>query len=401
MWRNRLFALVLGALLIAPASGSAAPRRRAVRPDTSRFCDLGSDIPGIGLPDGFCLRKFSDLPTPRVLAFAPNGDLFVSSPSAPTPGGAPPGLGAVVIFRQSDTSAAPVQYTFASSNALASVHGLLVRPDALYYTVVDAAYVVPYASGETRMRSVTPVKLVDMSEDSLTTRWTHSLAQGLDGSLYVSRGQFDSLDCPPPNPRTTGVLRIGAGHDPKGDIVARGMRDPLFLRCMPWGRCYAIELSGDGWAGYGGAEKLVELHDGDDYGFPCCIARDTPNPELTTVPDCSKAALALQTFPLHDTPFGFDWERNGTWPGPYAGAFFVGLHGQFGSWHNAGLQWAPTDPATHLPTSQTTNFLTGVGHLGAINRVADVMFAPDGRLFFTDDQGGAIYWIAPRTLKRP
>ena len=48
------------------------------------------------------------------------------------------------------------------------------------------------------------------------------------------------------------------------------------------------------------------------------------------------------------------------------------------------------------------NFLTGWGH-GTPNegRVADLTFAPDGRMFFTDDQLGHVYWIAPTTLRRP
>ena len=47
-------------------------------------------------------------------------------------------------------------------------------------------------------------------------------------------------------------------------------------------------------------------------------------------------------------------------------------------------------------------FMGGWGH-GTPNegRVADLAFAPDGRLFFTDDQLGHIYWIAPRTLQIP
>jgi glucose/arabinose dehydrogenase len=34
-------------------------------------------------------------------------------------------------------------------------------------------------------------------------------------------------------------------------------------------------------------------------------------------------------------------------------------------------------------------------------RVADLIFAPDGRMFFSDDQDGAVYWVAPRMLRMP
>src|SRR6202158_4169635 len=149
-------ALVFVALVVPNLS--AAPRRRAViKPDISHFCDLGSDIPGIGVPSGFCLRKFVDVPTPRVMAFAPNGDLFVTSPMTGTPGGAFPGLGAIVMFRQRDTLLPPDQYTFASG--IPSVHGLMVREDRVIYTVTNAVYTVPYAVGETSIRSDSPTRL--------------------------------------------------------------------------------------------------------------------------------------------------------------------------------------------------------------------------------------------------
>ena len=89
--------------------------------------------------------------------------------------------------------------------------------------------------------------------------------------------------------------------------------------------------------------------------------------------------------------------------GQQGGAFFVGLHGWVGSWTNAGVQWAPADPTTHRPTRDTVPFVQGFGHRGPIleGRVGDLIFAPDGRMFFTDPQDGGIYWVAPRTLTMP
>jgi glucose/arabinose dehydrogenase len=117
-------------------------------------------------------------------------------------------------------------------------------------------------------------------------------------------------------------------------------------------------------------------------------------------------------FPLNDTPFGFDWER-GLWPEPYRHGLFVALHGSYytaDSYHNAGLVYVPTDPATGRPRGTAPiRFLEGLGvarGLGmpntvATQRPADVAFASDGRLFFSVDQGNAVYWLAPTTLRRP
>ena len=50
------------------------------------------------LPPGFCAHYFANVPTPRQSRFAPGGELFVASPSTATAGGAPPGLGAVIVL---------------------------------------------------------------------------------------------------------------------------------------------------------------------------------------------------------------------------------------------------------------------------------------------------------------
>jgi len=381
--------LLLATLLADP------PRKRVAPTYGTRFCDSGADVAGITLPPEFCIRKFADVSTPRVLAFAPNGDLFVSSPKRITPGGAGPGAGAIFLFRDGQ------RFTFAQGQAFQTVHGLLVTSNAIYYTVDESVLRVPYAAGGTSIDPSTPEIIAQFRATNPSARWTHSLAMATDGSMYVTRGQFDNTTCPQPDDRSGSVLRIGAGHAIEGDIVAAGFRNPLTIRCMPWGNCYSTELSGDSWDSAGGSEKLVELHDADNYGYPCCVARDVPAPEQSPKPDCSRITRADHTFPLHNTPFGFDWERSFGWPEPYRNAFFVGLHGDYANWDHAGLQWAPTDPVTHLPSRATTDFLTGVGKGKTIQRIADVRFAPDGRLFFSDDHGGAIYWIAPRTLPVP
>jgi len=400
--RWRLLLVTAALSLISGAAAFAAERHRAAPSFGTHFCDFGSDVAGVTVPSEFCIRKFADVPTPRALLFAPNGDLFVSSPERITPGGAPAGAAAIFLFRQTDPAKPPARFAFAQGPAFFSVHGILIANDSFYYTVDEGVYRVPFTVGATQIDPGSPRQVASFATayENLA-RFAHSLAVGTDGSIYVSRGQYDNSTCPSPDARLGAVLRIGDGHGLLGDIVTAGLRDPLYIRCMPWGACYAAELSGDTWEEAGGTEKLIELRDGESFGYPCCISRGLPNPDLPKSTDCSTVATPSRTFPLHHTPFGFDWERSGGWPEPYRNGFFVGLHGRFGSWLNTGLQWAPTDPQTHIPTRPPADFALGFGRDGAISRVADVVFAPDGRLFFSDDQGGAIYWIAPRTLSRP
>ena len=89
--------LLLASLIVVVAFEIQAQRHRAAPSTSDRFCDFGTDVAGVSVPPDFCLRKFADVPTPRVILFAPNGDLLVASPKRTTPGAAPPGAGAIFL----------------------------------------------------------------------------------------------------------------------------------------------------------------------------------------------------------------------------------------------------------------------------------------------------------------
>lgn len=367
------------------------------------WCDLPlAAVAGVTVPEGFCVRRYGNVATARVLAFAPNGDLFVASPSTGTPGGAPPGLGAVVVLADDNRDGlGDAPRTFLSG--VEDVHGLLFRRNELLYTTTSTVMSAPYCTGD---RAVTAPRDRHAQIATLTgaVRWAHTLAESTDGRLLVSMGQYDISTCPVPDRRAGSVLRIGAGAPLAGEMVVEGFRNPMYIRCKEWGACYAAELSGDGWDSIGGREKLIEMRQGDRYGFPCCVDRGMPTPGAgPAAGTCMDITASVQTYPLHDTPFGFDWAP-ASWPAPYGGSFFVGLHGWVGSWANAGVQWAPVDGTTHRPTRPTEFFVRGFGRRtagGNDQRVSDLVFARDGRMFFADDQSGDIYWVAPRTLRMP
>ena len=376
-------------------------------PSGTVFCDLpGGAATGLTVPADLCIHKFAQLKTPRVLAFAPGGEVFVASPSAFTAGGAPAGIGGIYALADDDgDGVADAPAIYARSADLSTVHGLaFVSDHELVYTVGDAVYALPYASGQRTGDTTARAKLAGLPTGG-ASRFTHTLATGADGSLYVSTGQTDNDQCPA-TIRVGAVLRVGPGHDPAGDVVVSGCRNPMYLRCAPWG-CYAAELTGDGWSGIGGAEKLIEVKDGADYGYPCCIDHGVPNPQLSPppspAPGCSQVAVSVQSYPLHDTPFGFDFDVPRRWPAPYTGGLFIAMHGSFfNHWAGERVGWAPVDATTHRPTADLATLVGGFGMTGpVVGRPADARFSPDGRLFIADDQGGGVYWIAPRTLKKP
>ncbi len=389
-------------------------------PPGTHWCDLpmGPDamVRGVTLPEGFCIRRYGRLPHARVMAFSPTGDLFIASPGTTGPGGTGPGIDAIVVLPDDNRDGVADSVTHYADRAqyvppgtsptditTQTVHGLLFHDGHLYYTLQNGAYRVAYAAGS---RAIAPGTAVETVANLMNSeRWTHTLAASADGRIYVSMGIYGSSQCPYPDPGRGAILRVrnaptDATPPLTGEIVARGFRNPMYIRCQPWG-CYAAELTDDGWTAPG-HEKILRFEAGQDYGYPCCYDRGLPSPANGGRVSCDGVTPSMVGFPVGYTPFGHDFEK-GNWPAPYANGLFVGLHGQVGSWSNTGINWAPANPTTHAFSSEAATVFMGGWGRGTPNegRVADLVFAPDGRLFFTDDQQGHVYWIAPTTLAMP
>jgi glucose/arabinose dehydrogenase len=374
----------------APVAPDAdTPDTEPAAPGT--FCAMGSDIAGTKVPPGFCLRHFADVPEARTLTFAPNGDLFVGSPSVPTPGGAGGGHGTIVVLSDDDHDGVAEAHNFAEK--INDVHGLAIGPGYLYFTTAADVWRTPYAAGQ---RSETgPRESMGMPQKfGNGGRWAHGLALSAGGQLYASRGEYSACTNSPGGEIDS--VTMGSTQ-----VVANGFRNPMYMRCHHKDEvCAAAELGEDQMTG--AREKFIGLHPNTNYGYPCCYSTDMP---VAVAPAgvCGPVTREDAAFPLSDTPFGLDWEHD-LWSEPYHGAVFVALHGSFyssPSWAGARVVFARTNPDTHMPAEDWRDFVTGFGPEGSpLERPSDVAFAPDGRLFFSDDHGGGVYWVAPTTLRR-
>ncbi|HSO34941.1 MAG TPA: hypothetical protein VLT33_20570, partial [Labilithrix sp.] len=390
----------------------------------TKFCDLpGTDAPGLIVPPEFCAREFTTTPIAeaRVIRFAPNGDLFVAAPSMLTPGGASDGPGSILVLPDDDhdgradsvlTFAGPFPREGAGACAgleadpanLACVHGLLFSGDYLYITRNDEVRRFPYAKGARVAVSPTSELVAPLGGTGLADmRWTHTLEQHPSGAIYVSRGRHETSVCSDDEMKKGAVLAVHveskAALPLTAEVVANGFRNPMYLRCAPnsCGDCYAAELTGDSWDGVAGREKIALLRPNDSWGYPCCVGRDLPAPGGVTA-NCSNVRREIAAVPLHDTPFGIDFDR-GSFPAAYRHGMFMAIHGVVTSFGSTGVLWIAADPVSLRPSGEPKVFIRGAG--AANGRATDLVFAPDGRMFIADDTAGKIFWVAPRTLAAP
>jgi glucose/arabinose dehydrogenase len=369
-------------------------------------------ISWLTLPVGFCAHYFAHVPTARQLRFAPDGHLFVASPTTPTTGGAGNGVAGIVVVPDDDgDGVADENVTYLGQ--LPSTQGLMFHGGYLYFQDGVTIRRIPFKNGDLSpsgsAEAVTTVTVQQAPE-----HWPKLFDIAQDGTMYVTNGSTQSEECQSTRPVFGAIFKVAA--DGTETEVAKGFRNPIALRCEPdHDLCIALELALDYSGGTDGREKLVPVHQGDDWGFPCCATQNVPYANVSYVdtgkaPDCSGVGVETDSFFVGHTPFGIDFET-GKWPAPWGGRAFVTLHGVFGTWEGARIVGIARDPATGMPLPATdidggesanTNmmdFATGWddGHQDH-GRPAAVTFAPDGRLFLGDDQQGAVIWIAPIDL---
>jgi glucose/arabinose dehydrogenase len=397
------------------------------------FCDLpGSvvftaqgphEVPGasgcapslswLTLPVGFCAHYFAHVPTARQMRFAPDGHLFVASPTTPTTGGAGNGVaGIVVVPDDNGDGVADKNVTFLGS--LPSVQGLLFNGGYFYFQDGVNIRRVPFKNGDlapsSTVQTFTTVTTMQAAE-----HWPKVFDVAQDGTFYLTNGSTQSEECVSTRPVFGSIWNVAANGSMTQ--VAKGFRNPIALRCeKDHNVCLAAELALDYSAPQGGREKILPVRQGDDWGFPCCASRGVPYSNVKYAdtmgtPNCSGVASESDSFIIGHTPFGLDFET-GKWPAPWGHRVFVTLHGIFGTWQGARVVGISLDPNTGLPLPATdldggqsanTNmidFATGWDDGQQDHgRPAAVTFAPDGRLFLGDDQQGAVIWIAPIDLK--
>jgi glucose/arabinose dehydrogenase len=382
-----------------------------VTPVDRDFCASGREAPGLRAPDGFCVRKYSDVRVARVMALAPNGDLFVAAPQRANATGISGGPGSIVVLHDDQRDGVIEESVFATG--LADVHGIVFDNDWLYFTNDRVVIRTPYTRGQrveasARREFVIGGLVSDgaggMREDPLAARLsaggrqTHGLARSVSGRLFVTRGEYSSCSLGPGGVRAVGTGEVYALGMRSLTRVLYGFRNPMYARChFSRDLCVVAELGEDQTTG--AIEKLLVIP-GEEawFGYPCCHQRGV-GPQASAG-GCNDVRQEEVSIPLGDTPFGFDWER-GRWPEPYRNGLFVALHGSFytGNFGGSGVVYLPTDPATGVPRRQSAvRFIeaTNGQPTPTLQRPTDVVFSPDGRMFVSDDYGGGVYMVAPR-----
>lgn len=336
------------------------------------------------LPDKFGVGVFAEgLTGARMMAVAPNGDLFVS---------VPPRDQIVVLPDRNGDGVADGVHVFAEGQGLNKPNGLAFWGGALYVANTDGVVRFPFAPGD--LAATEPaVPVVTVPGEGLHA--LHSLRVGPDGLLYMGVGS--SCDaCAESDARRASIVRLA----PDGSEVvlfAQGLRRPAGLATNP--ETGAIWVTDSGREGLGQdlpPEELNLLSAGATYGWPFCFGDRVPDPAVGGGGNiCATTIGPSVTFSAHSAPQGIAFYTARSFPARYQGGLFVALQGTYDAYLPTGNSVVFVPFAGGQPTGLVEGFLDGwlMPDTRRWGRPVDVVVAPDGALWVSDEGGGRIYRV--------
>lgn len=420
--------------LPTPEAATANRSQRVSRPE------------GIGptVPEGFSVVSYAELERPRMMVYAPNGDLFVSSPAttsihvlrdtdldgvfearsvfadgrtAPPPatastardGRPAPVLGelegpqALVVDPSSCTP--PPDYERRGPGGLILPFGLGFRDGFLYVGNADSLVRFEYRSGDMEARS-TPEKLLDLPTGGHSNR--NIVFNRSKTKLYIAVGSESNSDAGE-DCRRAAILEVNPdGTDAR--VYASGIRNPVGLAMQPgtdivWTATNERDNLGDDLV----PDYVTSVSDGGFYGWPYSYIGQHYDPKFVgAFPELIARAIVPDVLlPAHSAPLGITFYTGTQFPARYRNGGFVALHGSWNRTVPTGYRvafFAMVDGQPGPIEDFLTGFLASTGENGTAveqwGRPVGVVVAPDGALLISDDSGNRIWKVTASDARR-
>lgn len=345
------------------------------------------------IPAGYHLELLTDkLDAPRLMAFAPNGDLFIGSHSD-------------TIYRLQPPYNRPESWLRTSGYP----HSIAFRDKQILIAKTDGLYAAAYPAGTTPS-GIARLHLIAALPDGGGHN-SRTVAVGPDGRIYLSLGISGNCSDQylgpgyPFDSQRGGILVLKEGQGaPRWLPYGSGLRNPIGFDWHPVsGELYASNNGPDHHGFDQPPEYFSRILPGSFHGMPWfqydgkrlrrddCIDRPPPRPVDAVTPP-------VVTFPARNAPMGVAFVPRGALDKNLEHDAIVALHGSWGTQPDGGPFGAKS---TRRPPKLVvvrfkagkaqrvdelvTGFQSDDGERWA--RPVGVAIGPDGALYFTSDGG--------------
>ena len=396
------------------------------------------------VPAGFTVSVYAELQAPRLMVYAPNGDLFVSSPAAnnitvlrdanndgvfesrgvyaqgevvargggaaaPAPAAPPPApapaavvnpeINGPILGAAAPACVAPPPFANRGPGTLAAPFGMAFHDGYFYVGNTGSIVRYKYTTGDLKAQDA-PEKLLDLPTGGHSTR--NIVFNRAGTKMYVTVGSQSNNsageDC-----RRAAVLEFnpdGTGYR----VYASGIRNPVGLTLQPgsdtlWVAVNERDNLGDDLV----PDYATSIKDGGFYGWPYSYIGQHPDPRYVgAFPDLVKRALVPDVLiPAHSAALGIAFYTGTLFPQRYRNGGFVALHGSWNRSTASGYKVA-FFPMTNGKPGPLEDFMTGFllndGEGGTRverwGRPVGVTVARDGGLLISDDGSHRIWKIS-------
>jgi glucose/arabinose dehydrogenase len=395
------------------------------------------------VPPGFSVSSYAEVQGARMMVYAPNGDLFVSSPStnsitvlrdtnndgtfearsvfaegtspargaAPAQAAAPQGRGAQpaqpppapappsVLGANAPACTPPPDFAVRGPGSLQLPFGLAFHDGYLYVGNTGSIVRYKYANGDLKAQAE-PEKLLELPTGGHSTR--NILFNRAGTKMYVSVGSRSNNDAGE-DCRRAAILEFnpdGTGYR----IYASGIRNPVGLALQPgtdtlWTAMNERDNLGDDLV----PDYATSVKDGGFYGWPYSYIGKHYDPRyIGSFPELVNRAIVPDVLlPAHSAALGITFYSGTQFPQRYRNGGFVALHGSWNRSVASGYRvvFFPVNNGRPGPIEDfLTGFLASTGEGNAQiqqwGRPVGVTVSRDGGLLVSDDSGQRIWKIA-------
>ena len=345
-------------------------------------------------PPGFKVELFAgNLPAPRLLRTAPNGDVFVAAMNA----------GKILVLRGIGPDG-KAEKTGVFASGLNQPFGIAFYPPGpnpqwIYIGNTNSVVRIAYRNGDVEA-SAKPEHIADLPDGGHSTRDIVFAADGK--TMYVAVGSASNVNDPDTTPAERHRANILAFKPDGSDmrVYASGIRNPVGLAIQPSsGTLWCSVNERDGLGDNLVPDYITHVQDGGFYGWPWWYLGAHQDPRLggkhrelkdkVIVPD-----VLLQP---HNASLQLAFYDGAQFPAEYRGDIFAAEHGSWNKATRAGYE------VVRVPLHQTgtasgeyEDFLTGfvLDNGDVWGRPVGVTVASDGSLLVSDDGSNSIWRVS-------